>query len=299
MIINISLKPRPGRWDVNCPVPIVVKPSNDPKINATEKEILNLFKDLKDKEIQITENNGPIPFAERVTNILTKHGFNAKVYTQYKNSLYYNKKDNFFINPKKPYYFFINEFEKIIKDFVSFYKKQELTIEEPDSGVCGHYYRGKMLWTQIQNNYDLNSSKNKTFMEYYFELFKVISVYMEEVLQKKNLKDRITLRIVDYKNEKDINKTLGSHIDMSYTTAVLYEDHPGLHVKNFLDDKLTLNNSKLINVSRYLSSGMSVLFPGNSYCEENKTWVPACWHGVEMLPEIKRRVSFLVRVENE
>lgn len=299
MIVNISLKPRPGRWDVHIPIPIITKPSNDPTINATEKEILDLFKDYDSDVLEITENNGPIPWAERVAKVLKKHGFKANVYNKFKDHDYFNNKDNLFINPKKPYYFFINEFEKIIKDFVSFYKKQTLTIEEPASGVCGHYHRGKMLWTQIQNNYDFNLSKNKTFMHHYFELLKVMTIYMEEVLQKKNLKDRITLRIVDYKNEKDINKTLGSHIDMSYITAVLYEDHPGLHVKNFLDDELTLDNSKLINVSRYLSSGMSVLFPGNSYCEENKTWVPACWHGVLIDPNIERRVSFLARVENE
>jgi hypothetical protein len=299
MIVNISLKPRPGKWDIHRGVPIAVKPNNDPKINATEKEVLNLFYDLKDKEIQITENNGPIPFAERVTEILKKHGFKAKVYNEYRDNVFYNKKDSLFINPNKPYYFFISEHREILKNFIEYYKKQNLNIEEPKTGVCGHYYRGKMLWTQIQNSYIFEQSNNKEFMKEYYKILQIITPYMEELLNKSNLKERITLRIVDYVNEENINSTLGSHIDMSYITAVLYEDNPGLHVRNFLNNEFKFKESKIVDVSNYMRAGMGILFSGNSYCDENQSWIPACWHGVFMNPDIKRRVSFLVRIENE
>ena len=299
MIINISLKPRPGRWDIHIPIPIITKPSNDPTINATEKEILDLFKDYDSHVLEVTENNGPIPWSERVAKVLKKHGFKATVYNKLKDHNYFTNQDYLFPNSKKPYYLFLNPYETYIRDFIEVYKKQTLQIEEPINGVCGHYYRGKMLWTQIQNSYDTNKSPNKKFMEQYKEVLQTITPFIEELLLKKNIKDRITLRIVDYINQKDINKTLGSHIDMSFITSVLYQDQPGLHVRNFLSDELSIDCSEIVDVSRPLLSGVGILFPGNSYCEETESWTPACWHGVEMLPEIKRRVSFLVRVENE
>ena len=86
---------------------------------------------------------------------------------------------------------------------------------------------------------------------------------------------------------------------MSFITSVLYQDQPGLHVRNFTSDELSIDSSEIVDMSKPLLSGIGILFPGNSYCDENQSWTPACWHGVLMNPSIKRRVSFLVRVENE
>ena len=44
MKVNISLRPRTDiEYDLHLPVPLIVTPSQDPKINATEKQILETF----------------------------------------------------------------------------------------------------------------------------------------------------------------------------------------------------------------------------------------------------------------
>lgn len=306
MKVNISLRPRTDiEYDLHLPVPLIVTPSQDPKINATEKQILETFSKVnKSTELVIGENGGPPAWSERIAKVLIKHGYKNVTVNQEFDLNYFKNSCEMFPNPLQPYRYIKNqEIIPIIKDFFNFYKSQKWTIEEPAKGVTGHYYRGRMLWTQMQKIADIKNSKNLELMSHMKNMLPKITDFLKQCLLKYNMNfskidDRVTLRLVDYVNTPGINETLGSHIDASLITGVLYEDHPGLHVRDYLDNSLSINNSKIIEIDEILEQGNAVFFPGNILCDELRTWAPACWHGVQMSNKVQRRLSFLVRIES-
>lgn len=306
MRVNINLHPRPDRtYDLHLPIPLIVTPSQDPTINASEKQILETFKDIgKDTLLVICENGGPPAWTERVANVLIKHKYTkVSVDTDF-DYKYFDRPSTLFPDPKKPYScVHVNTMTDQIKEFFEFYKTQTWAIEEPKTGVTGHYYRGRMLWTQVQKQSDITNSKNYKLMAQFSQLLPGITSFIELLLKQHNInfdqiESRITLRLIDYVNAPGINQTLGSHIDASLITGILYHDNPGLHVRNYLDNSLSLESSELQDVSNWVGNGIAVFFPGHILCDELRTWVPACWHGVQVPDNVDRRLSLVVRVES-
>lgn len=306
MRVNINLHPRNDRaYDLHLPIPLIVTPSQDPTINASEKQILETFKDIsKDTPLVICENGGPPAWSERVAKVLIKHKYaDVSVDTDFDYE-YFNTPSKMFPDPKRPYTCVrFDTITKKIKDFFEFYKTQTWEIEEPVTGVTGHYYRGRMLWTQIQKHSDISSSKNYKLMSRLAELLPDATSLIEILLKQndinlENIDSRITLRLIDYVNGPGINQTLGSHIDASLITGILYHDNPGLHVRNYLDDSLSLDASEVEDVSDWVENGISVFFPGHLLCDELRSWAPACWHGVQVPDNVDRRLSLVVRVES-
>ena len=114
-----------------------------------------------------------------------------------------------------------------------------------------------------------------------------------------DLDAKITLRLLDYVNENDLNSKLASHLDASLLTGLLYHDAPSLHTVEFTDDSLTLANSIKKDISKEVSDGNCFWVPGYVYADEMKSYVSPCWHGVQVPAEYPRRLSMVVRVECE
>ena len=306
MKVNISLHPRTNiKYDLHLPVPLSNPPSQDPKINAVEKQILETFSKVdKSTKLIIGDNGGPPAWSERIAKVLIKHGYENVSVSQEFDLEYFKTPCEMFPNPRQPYRYIENqEIIPIIKDFFNLYKSKKWTIEEPIKGVTGHYRRDIRLWTQIQKRSNITNSKNLELMSYMKNMLPKITDFLKSCLLKynmnfSNIDDRITLRLVDYVNTPGINETLVSHIDGSLITGILYEDHPGLHVRDYLDNSLSINNSKIVNVDEILEQGNAVFFPGNILCDELKMWAPACWHGVQMSNNVQRRLSFMVRIDS-
>jgi hypothetical protein len=301
MRVNISPYPKPDRnYDLHLPVTFK---------NAGAKQVLEIFKDIsKDTSLVICENGGPPAWSEYVTNILIKNNYvNTTVDRQFDYE-YFNTPSTLFPDPKKPYacIHFTGMTEKI-KDFFEFYKSQTWEIEEPTNGITGHYYRGRLLWTQIQKHSDITSSKNYKLMARFNQLLPEATGFIERLLKQHHinidqLKSRITLRLMDYVNipgpGPGINHDLRDcHIDGCVFTGILYHDNPTIYVQNYLDDSLSLNFSELQDISDWVSNGMFVYWPGSLLCDELRTWVPGCWHGVQIPDHVRRRLSLVVRIE--
>lgn len=306
MRVNISIRPRQEvNYDVSLPVPIIVSPRADKTVNATQAQILETFAHIDpDTELVIVDNAGPPSWAERVARTLSRNGYkNVSVDRDYDYE-YFNQPCNLFPDAKKPYLFFdATSVKANIKDFIDFYQSRIWEIDEPSQGVTGHYYRGPMLWTQVQSNSNLNNSKNPELMIRLQSLIPQMHELLRQVCIDKGVnlsgfENRVTLRIVDYIWSPEMNSALDSHIDGSMITAVLHNDEPGLHVRDYLDETYTFDQSTVINIGDRLVNNEGVLFPGNTFCEELRMWAPACWHGVQIEDSTKRRTSFLVRLES-
>lgn len=307
MRVNISLRPRKDiNYDLHLPVPLIVTPSPDPKINATEKQILDTFSSVeKSTSLIVGENGGPPAWSERVAKVLIKHGYTDVSVDQNFDRDYFNADCKMFPDSYKPYRYVPVDKDLVdrIKSFFEFYKSATWTIDEPKSGVTGHYYRGRMLWTQVQKRTDPAQTKNPELMSSMKNLLPEITNYLQTTLEKFDMdmdrfEERITLRLVDYVNTPGINATLGSHIDASLITGVLYEDNPGLHVRDYHDDSLSIDRSTIVEASEPFNHSQAVFFPGNILSDELRVWAPACWHGVQIDDQIQRRLSFLIRIES-
>ena len=105
MRANINLIPRQDvHYDVWTPMALGVKPSSDPKINAVEKECLELFADIRKNEpIEIYNNGEPPAWGERVAGILRKNGYEEVTVDAGNDRGYFNKESKLFPDTKKPY----------------------------------------------------------------------------------------------------------------------------------------------------------------------------------------------------
>lgn len=306
MKVNISIRPREDiQYDVSLPVPIIVSPRADKTVNATQAQILETFAHIdKHEPLIIVDNGGPPAWAERVARTLKNHGYSDVTVDQDYDYHYFDQPCDLFADPKKPYLFFdASAVKPAIKSFLEFYKSQTWNIDEPQTGVTGHYHRGPMLWTQVQMKSDLRNSRNPELMNRLQSLIPDMHGLLHRVTSEHGVDlsdfvNRVTLRLVDYVWTDKMNSALDSHIDGSLITAVLHNDEPGLHVRDYLDDTYTFANSKAIDVGDQLIGDQGVLFPGNTFCEETRMWAPACWHGVQLDDSTARRTSFLVRLES-
>ena len=307
MRANINLIPRQDvQYDIWAPMALGVKPSPDPKINAVEKECLELFADVPKWEyLEIYNNGEPPAWGERIAGILKKNGYENVTVHPGNDFEYFNNPSKLFPDLKKPYRIQpIGDLKDKIQDIFDFYKTEKWSIEEPKSGVCGHYYRGRMLWTQVQQGYDPKSSANETLMSQLKELLEPTSRMVKDFLAEndtvvEDLDAKITLRLLDYVNENDLNSKLASHLDASLLTGLLYHDAPSLHTVEFTDDTLTLEKSVRRDISQEVSEGNCFWVPGYVYADEMKSYVSPCWHGVQVPAEYSRRLSLVVRVECE
>lgn len=307
MRANINLIPRQNvPYDVWCPMALGIKPSSDPNINAVEKECLELFAAVsKSETLEIYNNGEPPAWGERVAGILRKNGYENVSVDPGNDREYFNNPSKLFPDIKKPYRIQpIGDLKEQIKSLFNFYKTQKWNIEEPKSGVCGHYYRGRMLWTQIQQGYNPTSSANSPLMSQLKELLEPTTQMVKNFLYENDtmvndLNAKITLRLLDYVNENDLNSKLASHLDASLLTGLLYHDAPALHTVEFTDDSLTLANSIQRDITQEVSEGNCFWVPGYVYADEMNSYVSPCWHGVQVPAEYPRRLSMVVRVECE
>lgn len=307
MRANINLIPRDDvKYDIWAPMALGVKPSPDPKINAVEKECLELFADVKKSEpIEIYNNGEPPAWGERVAGILRKNGYQMVTVDPGNDRQYFKNPSKLFPDARKPYRMQpIGNLKEKIESVFEHYKTQKWQIEEPKSGVCGHYYRGRMLWTQVQESYDPSQSSNQSLMVKMKELLAPTTEMVKNFLQEndtvvEDLDAKITLRLLDYVNENDINSKLASHLDASLLTGLLYHDAPSLHTVEFTDDSLTREKSVQRDISNEVSEGNCFWVPGYVYADEMKSYVSPCWHGVQVPKECPRRLSMVIRVECE
>jgi hypothetical protein len=306
MRVNISISPRSDvDYDISLPVPIIVTPREDKKINASQAQILETFANIDPStELVIVDNGGPPSWAERVAQTLSRHGYKNVTVDQNFDYEYFNQPCALFPDPKKPYHFFdITPVKDDITDFIKFYQSKTWEIDKPTHGVTGHYYRDVMLWTQVQMQSDLENSKNPELMTRLKSLIPTMHEFLKTICSSKGVdisefEKRLTLRIVDYQWHPSMNAILDTHIDGSMLTAVLYESEPGLHVRDHLDDTYSLTCSTPVEIGHKFENNQGVIFAGNTFCEELRMWAPACWHQVQLDDAIQRRTSFLVRLES-
>jgi hypothetical protein len=55
----------------------------------------------------------------------------------------------------------------------------------------------------------------------------------------------------------------------------------------------------LIDISNKVSKGDAVWVPGFAFADVMKSYVSPCWHGVTMPTGIKKRLSMVVRIEDD
>jgi len=307
MRANINLLPRNDvEYDIWTPLGIGIKPSSDTKINPTENECLEAFAKVKKDEILEIYNNGEPPASgERVAIILRKHGYKNVTVHPGNDKEYFKNPSYLFPENKRPYRIQpIHDLKEKIKTLFEFYKTQTWNIEEPEQGVCGHYRRGKMLWTQIQQGYDVDASTNVPLMRRMKEVLGPVSSMVKQFLKDNHtavneLDSKITLRLLDYVNKDNLNDTLASHLDASLLTGLLYHDAPALHAVEFTDDSLTIENAIRRDITKEVLDGNCFWIPGYVYADEMKSYVSPCWHGVQVPAEYSRRLSMIVRVECE
>jgi len=307
MRANINLRPRTDvPYDIWCPMSLGVKPSSAFHINSVEKDCLELFQNIdKSEKLEIYNNGEPPAWAERIANILIKNGYqNVSVHLG-NDTTYLNKHRKLFSDVRKPYHVQpIGDLKNKIENFFEFYKTKKWNIEHPKDGMMGHYHRGVMLWTQIQPNDEPLSSANPELMS---EMKKLIEPTLELIrelldshdIQLNDLEKKITLRALEYVNENNINGKLNSHIDSSLLTGLLYHDEPSLHILEFSSDVLTKDHSKMIDISDRVSNGDCFWIPGFVYADIMKSYVSPCWHGVSIPKGVKKRLSMVVRIEDD
>lgn len=307
-MIKITINPKPNSLDYDIHIPIVnnIQPNKTKEGNTTEKEISELFKNIdKDRHVMLCDNGGPLARMEDVQRILKKEGYkNISIDHDFKLKNFY-KKQKLFKNEKPFKLFKLPALKTQTKDLFNFYKAKEWKQEILEKFFLGHYHRGQTMWTQVQSNTDISYSNNFDLMEKMQKICKTTTVLLKQILQNnglncENIEDRVTLRLIDYINiEKKINNTLRTHIDSSVITIILDHDSPNLIVNSFTNNSFSIKNLSPHNISKEILHDHIVLLSGYNFCHEFQTFVPACWHCVQIPNIIDRRLSLVARIEQQ
>ena len=302
MRANINLIPRQDiPYDMWTPMSLGVCPTPNTIINSQAGETLELFKSVsKTESIEIYNNGQPPAWSERIADILRHSGYKNVSVDLGNDIKYFNNPSTLFPDRKKPYKMFaMGDLKTEIEKLFEFYKTRDWTIED-SHGICGHYYRGRMLWTQAQQGYNASTSANEPLMTRMKELLNSIIIRVKQVLAENNtviedLESRITLRLLDYVNKDSLNSKLGPHhLDATLLTGLLHHDAPSLHIKEYISDDLTLENSIKKDITQDVVDGNGFLIPGYEYANDTKSYVSACWHGVQVPPIYSRRLSMVI-----
>jgi hypothetical protein len=118
---------------------------------------------------------------------------------------HFNNPSKMFPDQRKPYRMQpIGALKEQIQKIFDFYKTRTWSIEEPKAGVCGHYYRGRMLWTQVQKGYDSSKSTNEPLMTEMKKLLEPTTRMVKNFLKDNNVKmknlDKVNDEVVDIIN---------------------------------------------------------------------------------------------------
>jgi hypothetical protein len=300
--VNITNDNLDGNYDYHCPIPLLLH-ANPGQTDASDAQTVAAFTKVpKDKPIILVGKGDPAMLAEQSAMALQKHGWQDVRVDYTKNlSRYYNKLKAW-DNLKRPWFHVDgSQFVKDIKKFFDVYDRVEKVPDYPKNGICGHYPRGRKTRTEINLGYNIDQSPNRDLMSEMRKLFDQIAPFFLDVLANNGLDftsepERVTLRMVEYDtNGTDID--YHSHVDTSTVTMLLYEDAPGLHVREFTDDDYTFGNTQVIDASKYSSIGTGTIIPGYLICDEFNSWTPSTWHGVHIHSGIGRRRSIVVRIE--
>lgn len=304
--ININRKPTMNNYDVHIPIEAFIKPNKIKKGDAVENEILQRFKNIdKNASIMLCDNGGPPPRIEYIGGILKKNGYKTIFIDRDFNWQKFSKNQKLFKNKKSYRLLKLPSLKKEIKNLFNLYKTKKWKEEILEKPFLGHYLRSKSIWTQVQNNTNIDSCKNFVLMKEMKKICKNITIILARILHRsglncKNLEDRVTLRLIDYPNtDKKINSTLQTHVDSSVISLMLYHDNPKLIVNSFNCDNFSRDNITPHDISEKISGDHIVLLPGDQFCYEFQTFVPACWHLVQVPNNVKRRLSLIARIEEE
>lgn len=304
--ININRKATMNTYDIHIPIEAFIKPNKIKKGAAAEDEILQLFKPIdKNASIMLCDNGGPPPRMEYIQGILKKNGYKIICIDRDWNLKKFSKKQKLF-ESKRPYRLLkLPSLKKEIKNLFNLYKTKKWKEEILEKPFLGHYLRSKSKWTQVQNNTNIDSCKNFILMKEMKRICKNITIVLTDILQTnglncKNFEDRLTLRLIDYPNtDKTINSTLQTHVDSSVISLMLYHDNPKLIVNSFNCDNFSRHNLTPHDISEKILGDHIVLLPGDQFSYEFQTFVPACWHLVQIPDTVKRRLSLIARIEEE
>jgi len=304
--ININPNPIGLDHDIHIPIDANIKPNAVKEGNTTEKEILELFQNIgKDMFVMLMDNGGPPSRMEDVQRILKKEGYQNVLIDHGFNLKNFSKKQKLFKQTKPFKLFKMPSLKEEIKNLFNFYKTKEWTQETLEKYFLGHYSRGKMIWTQVQNNTNISLSNNLALMQKMQKICKHVTTFFKTILKNNglhctNLENRVTLRLIDYSNtEKNINKTLRPHIDSSVITIILHHDSPNLIVNSFNNNCFSSDKLKSHNISQEILHDYIVVLSGYNFCHEFQTFVPACWHYVQIPNFIERRLSLVARIEQQ
>jgi hypothetical protein len=295
--ININDNPE-GHYDKHICIPLIIG-ANQGQYNATEVEILNKFSKVsKDQTIIVCNNGNPIPWAQRITEILNKHGWQSIPEPSKEKSNYLK----IFPDGRRPFIMIpVQQFNHDIDEIFRIYDQDKIK-KEMLSDIEGHYHRGAMIWTQVTSFTKIENSANQNLMSAMQSFLKKICPWLNEILcrssiQIPNLLNHLTFRLIEYRSYPGINDHLQDHIDASIFTCILYQDKPTLVVREFLDDSFNHGTTQEIDVSTDLTAGNAVLFTGYLCNDKLQTDTPACWHKAQLPDDVVRRRSLVLRVE--
>lgn len=307
--INISLVPSPGfqDWDIHIPVPFLLaqkeKPAHDKSVNPTDARILRHFECIDKKHpITITDNGGPIPWAQRIHSVLEKAGYNSSIDTLECRELFDNQFDLFPDEATPVKWLDTKEFQHDFQTLFRLYWQRSWELEESAGTICGHRRHANAIWTQVNAAYDPGKSRNLELMTEMKSLFERLVPWFSEMLDRydikiHNLQDRLTLRLIHYENTEQGRSTVKDHVDASVITTILAQDEPGFGYYKFESKhNLKLESAEWINADQQLHD-QSICFPGVLFKDELKTWVPPVWHGVHLSEDNIDRLSLVFRVE--
>jgi len=321
MLINISTNPREDlHYDLSLPIVF----ARDKKTNSYHSKILEIFSDIDHNAVLfITDNGGPPNFVERVVDILRSNGYKNVYIDSNFDYEYFSQKSQMFSDPKRPFLFFdITPIKDDIEKIIDLYKSKTWKIDVPDEGITGHYHPfmlskqktpyaveslPQQIWTQIQPDYNRSTTRNPELMDEFFSLMPKIQNLLTNIcnynqMDIENLNERITLRIIEYtwqppKQPQNFMRTFSPHIDNSLMTGILFQSVPGLYVHEFVNEYYISKETNPIDVRDRLFNNQGIIFPGNIFFEEFKTWIPALWHDVKLDYSDERRISFVIRIE--
>lgn len=301
--VNISATPIDNDYDFHCPIPLLLPADPDVNKDASDTQTLDTFAMVPKEQALLLQGSGdPACLADQIAMVLRTNGWPDVKIDRTRHPTRYQNKSSAWPDLKRPWFHIDGEhLVNDIKDFFDRYDKVPRVPDIPKSGICGHYPRGPKTRTEINQNYDVGSSPNPELMSNMTRLFDKISPWFLDHLNQHGLDfrhqpERVTLRMVEYVNNgKDIDYK--SHVDTSVVTMLLYQDQPSLHVREYISDDFSYDQSRIIAIDDQTSRGIGTVVPGYLFSDEFDTWMPSAWHGVNTPSSVHRRRSLVVRIE--